>query len=255
MHVLKVAFQGERGAYSEESAIAYFGRGITLVPCYSFADVFMKVKNKVEYDVNIVGEKILQIRHNLIAHKNTTLNDIKKIYAHPQAIAQCDLFLRKIGKEVIPFYDTAGSVKHIKQNKLFDSAAIASKVAAEIYDMEILEESIESNPNNYTRFFIISTSFKAKKADRNKTTIVFATKNIPGALFKSLKPFADRNINLTKLESRPSRKKPWEYVFYLDFEAFIAEPRIQEAISELRKLTTFLKILGSYPSEEVQSFY
>jgi chorismate mutase/prephenate dehydratase len=270
---MKVAFQGERGAFSEESALSYFKNKIELVPCYSFEKVFEKVLSRevdygivpvensysgsvndtfdllLKYDVNIIGEKILRIKHNLIAHKNVGLSDIKKIYAHPQAIAQCDIFLEKINKQIIPFYDTAGSVKFIKENNLVDSASIASKIAAKFYDMNILQESIESNSNNYTRFFIISTS-ETKKAINNKTSIVFSTKNIPGALYKSLKPFAERKINLTKIESRPSRKKPWEYIFYLDFEGFIEDEKSRLAINELKKLTAFIKILGSYPKDE-----
>ena len=270
--MLSVAFQGERGAYSEEAALEYFGREISLKPCYSFQEVFENVINTsvdygvvpvensyagsivdtydllLNYNVNIVGEKILRIKHNLIANKSVKLEDIRDVYAHPQAIAQCDLFLKKINKKIIPFYDTAGSVKYIKEQNLKNAAAIASRYAAEIYNMNILAESIESAPNNYTRFFIISLKSSVKGV-KNKTTIVFSIKNIPGSLYNCLKPLAEAGINMTKIESRPDRKKPWEYIFYLDFEGIKDEPVIAETLTQLQAKTSFLKILGSYPAD------
>ncbi|MEM2109317.1 MAG: prephenate dehydratase [Candidatus Odinarchaeota archaeon] len=270
--MLSVAFQGERGAYSEEAALEYFGKKISLKPCYSFQEVFENVINTsvdygvvpvensyagsivdtydllLNYTVNIVGEKILRIKHNLIANKGVTLSNIEDVYAHPQAIAQCDLFLKKINKRIIPFYDTAGSVKYIKEKNLKSAAAIASRYAAEIYNMNILAESIESVSNNYTRFFIISLKSSIKGV-KNKTTIVFSIKNIPGSLYNCLKPLAEAGINLTKIESRPDRKKPWEYIFYLDFEGVKEEPVIAETLNQLQAKTSFLKILGSYPAD------
>jgi prephenate dehydratase len=154
--------------------------------------------------------------------------------------------LRKLKAEIVPTYDTAGSAKRIKESGLRGSAAVASKRAAQIYGLEILAEGIETNPNNYTRFFVISRE-KAEPSPKSKTSLVFSTKNIPGALYSCLGAFATRNINLTKLESRPSRDKPWEYIFYVDFEGHIDDPLCQEALAELKRNTNFVKILGSYP--------
>jgi chorismate mutase/prephenate dehydratase len=175
-----------------------------------------------------------------------TLAGIKVIYSHPQALAQCEEFLRKLKAEIVPTYDTAGSAKRIKEASLKGSAAVASKRAAQIYGLEILAEGIETNPNNYTRFFVISKK-KAEPSPKSKTSLVFSTKNLPGALYACLGAFANRDINLTKLESRPSRDKPWEYVFYVDFEGHIDDPVSQEAMTELKQTTNFIKILGSYP--------
>ncbi len=270
--MIQVAFQGEKGAYSEEAALQYFGENIAFKPCYSFQEVFEYVTDrKVEYgivpvensytgsivdtfdlllnyNVNIVGEKILRIKHNLIANKGVSLPDISEVYAHPQAIAQCDVFLKKIGKKITPFYDTAGSVKYIKEKKLRNAAAIASRYAAEIYDMNILAESIESFSSNYTRFYIISLK-ESVKGLKNKTTIVFSIKNIPGSLYNCLKPLAEAGLNLSKIESRPDRKKPWEYIFYLDFEGVKDDPIVKQALIKLEAETSFLKILGSYPAD------
>ena len=168
------------------------------------------------------------------------------VYSHPQALAQCEEFLRKLKAEIIPTYDTAGSAKKIKEAGLKGCAAVASKRAAQIYGLEILAEKIETNVNNYTRFFVISKK-KAEYTSKSKTSLVFSTKNIPGALYACLGAFATRDINLTKLESRPSKDKPWEYVFYVDFEGHIDDRVCQEALMELKDKINFMRILGSYP--------
>ena len=174
------------------------------------------------------------------------LADITTIYSHPQALAQCAEFLSKLKVEIMPSYDTAGSAKMIKEKKLKNCAAIASKRAADIYELEILAPEIETNVNNYTKFVAISKQ-KAKPAQRNKTSLVFAVEHEPGSLYRILGIFASRNINLAKLESRPSRTKPWEYVFYVDFEGHLDGKLYQEAVRELQKQAAFVKILGSYP--------
>ena len=175
-----------------------------------------------------------------------SLDGIKVIYSHPQALAQCEDFLRKLETEIMPTYDTAGSAKRIKEAGLKGCAAVASKRAAQIYGLEILAEKIETNTNNYTRFFVISKN-KAEATPKSKTSLVFSTKNTPGALYACLGAFANRSVNLTKLESRPSREKPWEYIFYVDFEGHIDDRICQEALTELKQETNFVKILGSYP--------
>jgi chorismate mutase/prephenate dehydratase len=268
--MVKVAFQGERGAFSEDAAAKLFGRNIHFSPCIRLKEVFELVsQDKVEfgvvplensqagsindtydlllaYPLNIFSEVILRVSHCLMALPGQKLADMTTIYSHPQALAQCAEFLGKLNVEIMPTYDTAGSAKMIKEKKLKNCAAIASKRAADIYGLEILAPEIETNANNYTKFVTISKQ-KAKPAQKNKTSLVFATEHKPGSLYRILGIFATRNINLTKLESRPSRTKPWEYVFYADFEGHVDGEVCQEAMRELQRETTFIRILGSYP--------
>lgn len=270
---IRATFQGEIGAYSEETAFKFFGKRIQTIPCQNFADVFeaveekkadfgiVPIENSLEgteatvgqnYDLllksklKVFGEEILRIRHCLIGNKGVKINSIKKVYSHHQALGQCREFLEKRKLEAIPVYNTAGSVRIVKEEKLRDTAAIASERAAKVYKMKILKKGIETNQKNFTRFFIISKK-EAPRAKRAKTSIVFSTKHIPGALFQALEPLAKRKINLTKIESRPILGRPWEYNFYLDFEGHKEDKKIKEALEELRKRVLLLKILGSYP--------
>ena len=268
--MIKVAFQGERGAFSEDAAIKLFGDNIDFLPCVRLQDVFRAVsEDKVSFGVvpiensqagsinetydlllasplNIYAEEVLRISHCLMALPGEKGSNITTVYSHPQALAQCDDFLSRLNVEVIPVYDTAGSAKMIKERELKRCAAVASKRAAEIYGLEILAAEIETNINNYTKFFAISRE-KAKIGKENKTSLVFAAKHVPGALYRILGIFATENINLAKLESRPSKNKPWEYVFYVDFEGHLGEKVCQKAIEELQEEAIFVKILGSYP--------
>lgn len=266
----RVAFQGEVGAYSEDAAFQFFGNKITTISCKSLKEVFQKVKsgdanfgvvpveNSLEgtigqtYDLlflsnlKIKGETILRIIHCLITLPGTEMKSLKTIYSHPQALGQCRQFLEKLKCDLVPTYDTAGSVKMLKEKNLKGSAAIASERAAKVYGMEILAKGIETNKNNFTRFFIISTT-DSRYTGKDKTSLMFSTKHVPGALFKCLEGFAARKINLTKIESRPVIGKPWEYNFFLDFEGHRNEKKVKEAIKVLKKNSTFVKILGSYP--------
>jgi prephenate dehydratase len=266
----RVAFQGERGAFSEDAAAKLFGKNIDFSPCIRLKDVFELVsQDKVDfgvvplensqagsinetydlllaYPLNIFAEVILRVSHCLMALPGVRLADIATIYSHPQALAQCDEFLSKLKVEIVPTYDTAGSAKMIQERKLTNCGAIASRRAADIYGLDILAPEIETNVNNYTKFVAISKE-KAKPAQKNKTSIVFAAEHKPGSLYRILGIFATRDINLTKLESRPSRTKPWEYVFYADFEGHLDGKIYQEAMTELQRETTFIKVLGSYP--------
>jgi len=265
-----VAFQGEIGAYSEEAAFQFFGASIQLKPCEKLDDVFKAVEqdevqfgvvpaeNSLEgsisrvYDLlldsslNVCGEIELRVIHCLIGVPQARLDLIKRVYSHPQALGQCKTFLRHLGCELIPTYDTAGSVKIIKEKGTTDSGAVASARAAEIYGMKILTREIEDNPNNFTRFFILA-KHDSPPSGNDKTSIVFSVKHKPGALYQSLKELASRNINLTKIESRPTRLKPWEYNFYLDFEGHREDKVFQEALESLEKTALFVKVLGSYP--------
>jgi len=267
---LVVAFQGERGAYSEEAALSYFDSKIEFLPCKTLKEVFqavesgraavgmVPVENSLEgavsetYDLllssNLIvsGEYNLRVRHCLIANPGVRIEDVRKVYSHPQALAQCRRFLDILGAELIPYYDTAGSAYMIKRERLMDAAAIASKRAAEIYGLQILAESIEDSPNNYTRFFVIG-KFEREPTGRDKTSIVFTTKHVPGALYAALGVFARRGINLTKIESRPTKQTPWEYNFYVDFEGHKLDANVREALEELKAHTLYIKILGSYP--------
>lgn len=269
-----VAFQGERRAFSEEAARKLLGEKMTLVPLPTFAEVFdaveegrassaiVPIENSLagsvyeNYDLllqknlTIAGEVNLRILHCLLALPRASLGEIKKVYSHPVALAQCqDFFRRQKQLEPIPSYDTAGSAKMIQERKLADSAAIASHLAAEIYGMQVLEEGIEDNKENYTRFLLLAPGSQIP-AGANKTSIVFSLPHQPGTLFKSLSVFALRDINLTKIESRPLHGRPWEYFFYIDFLGSMGEARCQKAIEHLRELADFLKILGSYPKAE-----
>jgi prephenate dehydratase len=201
------------------------------------------------YPLYIFGEINMRIHHCLLALSRESLAEIRVVYSHPQAIAQCQEFLNELKVEIMPDYNTAGSARRIKEEGIQYHAAIASKRAAQIYGLETLAENIETNPNNYTKFFIISKK-KAERALKNKTSMVFSIKNIPGALYNILGAFAARNINLSKLESRPSREKPWEYIFYVDFEGHIEDKICQEALAEFQEKTNFIRILGSYPHAE-----
>jgi chorismate mutase / prephenate dehydratase len=265
-----VSFQGERGAYSESAVYQYSGENTLVKPCRDFREVFVNVctsktefgivpvENSLEgsvnqnydlflkYDLKVRAEVIVKIEHCLIVNTGATLQDIKSIYSHPQALAQCRSFLEELGCELIPTYDTAGSVKMLKEKGLKNAAAIASERAASIYGMHILAKDIADNLENYTRFFVLSTE-DSTPTGKDKTSIIFSAKHAPGSLYYALGEFAKRDINLTKIESRPTKKTAWEYNFYLDFEGHRTEQKCAEALKALEYHAIFVKILGSYP--------
>lgn len=267
---MKIAFQGEIGAYSESAVYSYFNSSVQVKPCRNLSDVFesvekgetlygvVPIENSIEgsvnqtydlfftHDLKVCGETILKIVHCLITNPKTSLNSIKIVYSHPQALAQCRSFLENLGCDLIPTYDTAGSVKMMKEKKLMEAGAVASERAAKIYGMKVLVKGIADNPNNYTRFFVISKN-DSSPSGKDKTSIIFSLKDRSGALYHALEEFAVRNINLTKIESRPTKQEPWEYNFYLDFEGHRNEERCQEALKAIEKKSAFLKVLGSYP--------
>jgi len=270
----KVAFQGERGAYGEMATLQYFPKA-GLLPKKSFQDVFdavesgsadyavVPVENSIEGSVNeiydlllqtemtVIGEVYQRVRHCLIANK--TAKKIKYVHSHPQALAQCRKYLQKKKLEPVPAYDTAGAVKMIKDDRMFDSAAIASKRAAELYGMKILDEDIQDRKNNYTRFFVLSPkNTMSDKAGQYKTSMIFSVKHLPGTLFGIIGEFAVRRINLTKIESRPTKETPWEYNFYVDLEGHTRDAVVQEALESVKPKTSYLKILGSYRKAEFQ---
>ena len=266
---MKIAFQGEPGAYSEQAVFNYFG-SVETVPCESFDAMFDAVMSGksdgalapienslagsihqnydllLRHDLQITGEYLLRVRHCLISMPGAIMKDIKKAISHPQALGQCAAYLR--GHDIKPeqVYDTAGSVKMLKESGALDVAAIASKRAAELYGMQILEEGIEDNPENYTRFLAIQRE-AVLPAGEAKTSIVFTLKNVPGALFKALSVFALRDLDLTKIESRPLQGKPWEYLFYIDFIGSMTDDTAKRALDHLGEYALLLRVLGSYP--------
>ncbi len=265
----KVAFQGEPGAYSED-AVACLYPDAEPVPCRTLAEVFdrveagtvargiVPVENSQAGSINetydlllkhslfIVGEVDVEVVHCLLALPGQSLTDIKRVYSHPQALAQCAEYLRTLGVEIISSYDTAGSARIIKEQSLMGCAAVASERAGSVYGLAVLARRIQTNPYNVTKFLAIARE-SAPSSASSKTSVVFAVKNQPGTLYAALGCFATRGINLIKLESRPSRNQPWQYVFYVDFEGHVEDPTCRAALSDLLFQTTFLKILGSYP--------
>lgn len=266
---MKVAFQGEAGAYSEQALLGHFGDAETL-PCESFEAVFEAVQTGrcdaamvpienslagsihqnydllLRNDLQIVGERSLRVRHCLIALPGVALGEIRKASSHPQALGQCAGYLRSHGILAEQAYDTAGSVKLLKAAGARDTAAIASRRAAELHGMQILEEGIEDDPENFTRFLAIQRDPKPFQGEA-KTSIVFTLKNLPGALFKAMSVFALRDIDLTKIESRPLQGSPWEYLFYLDLVGDTRDGTVQRALDHLGEYATMLRVLGSYP--------
>jgi len=268
-----IAFQGEHGAYSELAALRHYGSGIETLPCKSLGDVFRRVvrgevdagilpaENSIEGSINqtydlllestlmISAEVKLRISHCLMTLPDTDPRSVRIVYSHPQALAQCNIFLESMKAETVPTYDTAGSAKMLKERSLRDAAAIASERAAEIYGLKIVNRNIEDFPENFTRFFMVGRE-DAPPTGSDKTSIVFATRHVPGALHSALGELAVRGINLTKIESRPIRTIPWEYHFFADFEGHRLDRRCAEALEALRKTTTYLRVLGSYARAE-----
>ena len=269
--LVKIAYQGEPGAFSEAAA-RQVSADAQLIPCKSFEDVFdaveggpvdygvLPIENSIggsihrnfdlllEHELPIVGEVELPVVHHLLALPATTLEQVKRVYSHPQALAQCDRFLRTLsGVEIIATYDTAGSAKMIADQKLDDAAAIASARAAEVFGLTPLKSSIQDYEHNTTRFLVIGRR-PLSAAPADKTTIVFTLPNEPGALFKALSVFALRGIDLTKLESRPIPGRKWEYLFYVDLAAAATICRAAARWRIWPSSRRSLRVLGSYPS-------
>lgn len=273
---VKVAFQGEPGAFSENALLRYFPDNVRSVPLKEFRDVFDSVlAGKSHYgiipientltgsihqnydlllqypDIRIVGEKTIRIIHNLIGLPEADLEDIQRIYSHPQGLSQCARFLDKHPNwEKIPFYDTAGSVAFVAREGKRENAGIAGLDAARVYKMKVLKEGIETNSQNYTRFVIIAREELAQAAGQigsaNRASLVFSTANTPGSLFRVLQVLAERKINMVKLESRPIAGKPWEEMFYVDVDIPQGKSVFQKALEELSEVTETLRTLGLY---------
>lgn len=270
----RVAYQGERGAFSEEAATLLLGKEIHLVPCATFAAAFCAVPDGVaeyvlapienslagsvqwsvdllaESELVICAEVILPIAHCLVGVPGAEIDQIRIVESHPVALAQCErFFLDNPGIKRIAGGDTAGSVREVLRAGDPSKAAIAGKRAAEIYGGVILREHLEDNPANYTRFLLLAPLSKAP-ASGNKLSVVFQLPHVHGALHRALEPFARRKINLLRIESRPVHGKPWEYRFYLDLQASSRDQGVRGAIEELERHAVHLKILGCYESGE-----
>jgi prephenate dehydratase len=267
---MRIAFQGERGANSEAAALKHFGDAVETLPSENFDVLFGRIANGdaeyamvpientlagsihqnydllAQHELHIVGEEILRIEHFLIAADGVKFEDIRTVISQPPALAQCEHYINKHGWAREAAYDTAGSVKLLKASGRRDAAAIAPRRAASVYAMHIVAENIEDNAENYTRFVVLAREPIEPKPPY-KTSIVFTLKNVPGALFKALSVFALRDIDLTKIESRPIPGSPWEYSFYLDFSESVFEERGKRALDHLSEITTTLRVFGSYP--------
>ena len=267
----KVAYQGVAGAYSEQAIRQFFGPEVETLPLKTLSDLFMAVVRRdadfgmlpvensvagsvnqayellMEHDLRIHAEVILRVRHMLMAPPGTQLADVKRVRSHPQALAQCQRYLLRHGLEPEPTFDTAGSARDLAANPEPGVAAIASELAAEMYGLEILDRHIEDSRFNYTRFFVLAIQ-DPPRAQRNKTSIVFTVTHQPGALYECMGEFAKRHINLTKIESRPRLNRPWQYIFYLDFEGHAQDPQCEAALMGLLRRSSFVKLLGSYPA-------
>ena len=270
--MIHVSFQGERGAYSEAAARSFFNEQIETIPQTTFAEVLesassdktqyavLPVENSLEgsvgesYDLlystslNATGEIYHKIEHCLIGTGN--IDEIDTVYSHPQALGQCRKFIEEHHMKTIPAYDTAGSVKMVKEINKKNCACIASKDAAEIYEMPIILDNIANNLNNYTRFLILSKENNSETGN-DKTSIIFSIKHEPGSLYRIIENFNKNNVNLTKIESRPTKSNTWEYNFYVDFEGHQNNSKILEMLEKIKQETLFMKILGSYPSAKL----
>jgi chorismate mutase/prephenate dehydratase len=267
---LKVAYFGPVATFTHLAAMRYFGSSAVLIPAEGIKDVFesvysgqteygvVPVENSnegvvsytldmfMDYDLKISGEVMLKISHNLLSRSGDKTK-IKKIYSHPQPTAQCRKWLER-NVQGIPILESTSTARAAEMaSKEEDAAAIASEVAAKIYDLHFVERHIEDYKDNFTRFFVISWE-PSKRTGRDKTSIMFSTKDRPGALFTILEPFKQAKINLTKIESRPSKRKAWEYIFFVDMGGHMDDKKVKKAIDEVKEGCLYLKVLGSYPA-------
>jgi arogenate/prephenate dehydratase len=268
---MRVAFLGESGSNSEGAAVEVFGAALEPLSCASFAAIFeavergradravLPIENSLagsihsnydlllRHDLYIVGELDFHVQHNLLALPGAVLSDIRLVWSHPQALDQCAGFLTRLGVTREASGDTTAAARRVRDENRRDVAAIASLRAAALHGLEPLAVGIEDSAENYTRFLVLARDPIGPPAGPAKTSLVFSTANVPGALYRALAAFAERGINLTKIESRPLRQRRWEYLFYLDFAASQADPAAGEALRELDAVAAFVRLLGSYP--------
>jgi prephenate dehydratase len=263
-----VAYQGEAGSYSE-AGVKQLWPVAEQLPLPSIRKVFEAVEvgradvglvpidnsqagsiNEtydllLKHGLHLVAETIVEVNHCLLALEGTSLDDLSEVVSHPQAIAQCEEFLNTLGASIRAEYDTAGSAKRIHDEKLQGTGAVASRRAADLYELVVLAEGIQTYPDNHTRFGVLSRDPRPE-GTATKTSLVFGVGHVAGSLYRCLGAFAERHLNLTKLESRPRPGRPWEYVFYADVEAAADDPAVVEALEEVSRHSTFTRLLGSY---------
>jgi prephenate dehydratase len=274
--MLTVAYQGIPGANSEIAIHQHFGNGATGHPCTDFNELFdTLVAGKVDYsllpvenalagsvngayellldhDVRIQAEVIFHVHYALMVNPGTQFEDIRQVRSHPQALAQCDRYLKRHNFEPVTWYDTAGSAHDLSKKPEKHVACLAPLLASELYGLDVLGTEVEDVPFNFTRFLLLGHD-DPKRAEHNKTSIVFATRHRPAALYECLGEFATRGLNLTKIESRPRRNRPWEPIFYVDFEGHWQDDKCQQALTQLLQKASFVKMLGSYPAVKSDS--
>ena len=265
-----VAFQGEPGAYSEQAIHEHYGADTATLPCRTFTEVLdavhdgtatqgmLPVENSlagmvipaydvlIDHDLRVQAEVIVKVEHFLMAPTGTNFKDIVRVRSHHQALAQCEQTIIRMGMEPIDYYDTAGAARDLAMEPEPGTAAIASKLAATTYNLEILQNNVEDRDFNFTRFFVLG-KHEPPRQDPSKTSIIFTTRHVPGALYAVLSELAQRDINLTKIESRPRRNRPWHYRFFVDFEGHEDDPEVKQAMLGILKMSSFLQVLGSYP--------
>ncbi|WP_420641337.1 prephenate dehydratase [Candidatus Leptofilum sp.] len=265
-----IAFQGEPGAYSEQAVHEHFGSQTSTLPCRTFSEMFAAVHNGratqamlpvenslagmvipaydmlVDHDLRVQAEVIVRVEHCLMAPSGTLINEITHVMSHHQALAQCENNIKRQGLVPVDHYDTAGAARELANNPKPGLAAIASALAAETYNLEILSHNFEDMDFNFTRFFVLG-KLDPPRQEPCKTSIIFTTRHVPGALHIVLGELASRGINLTKIESRPRRNRPWHYRFFVDFEGHEDDEAVQEAMLGILKQSSFLQVLGSYP--------
>lgn len=269
----RIAYQGVPGAFSEQASLQFAPDG-EVIGYRDFHLAFeaaragecdyacLPVENSLAGSINqtydllsdsvlhVVGEQIVRVHHNLLAKPGVKLSDVKRVYSHPQALAQCQAFLMKHNLEAVTDFDTAGAAKLLSENGGEGRAAIASKRAGEIYGLDVLAENIEDIDFNYTRFFILGHNEIPRAEGKQKSSLILATRHRPGDLVACLEEFPKNDINMTKIESRPRRDKPWSYLFYIDIEGHIEDANVQSAMTGLMRKAAFVKFLGSYPAAQ-----
>lgn len=272
-----IAFQGEPGAYSEQAVHEHFGQQTSTLPCRTFSEMFDAVHNGratqamlpvenslagmvipaydmlVDHDLRVQAEVIVRVEHCLMAPSGTPLSDVTHVMSHHQALAQCENNIKRLNLIPVDHYDTAGAARDLANNPKPGLAAIASALAAETYNLEILTHNFEDMDFNFTRFFVLG-KLDPPRQESCKTSIIFTTRHVPGALHIVLGELASRGINLTKIESRPRRNRPWHYRFFVDFEGHEDDEAVQEAMLGILKQSSFLQVLGSYPMAKMPTY-